>query len=237
MSAQINVPVLINGELVDPKTAAVSVWDVTFQRGDGLFDIVWVERNSEGKLVLIGLDLHFVRIFRSAKQIMYEIDQSREVLEQWMRKIAELGGPGKIRILFTRGVMDSVTEMNELSIAPKSVIMLWHPIPQYNQTEDLLPLEYAWSCYQSKSCHSTKWISYASNMLMTRMAMKEGFHDALLMTPDGYLLEGPTFSINFIKNGEIYTPSVEQMNILPSITTVIVMTLLYELGYKIHIGK
>lgn len=234
MSVQ-KIPVLVNGELLDPKTAAVSVWDTTLQRGDGLFEMIYVKRNAEGKLVFVGLDLHFARIFRSAKQIMYQVDQSRDVLEQWMRKLAELGGTGKIRILFTRGVEDGKTEMKEF--APKSVIMLWHPVPQYKDREELLPLEYPWSCYPSKTCQTTKWMSYASNMLMTRIAEKEEFTDALLMTPDGYLLEGPTFSINFIKNGEIYTPSVKQMNILPSITTAIVLTLLHNKGYKTHIGK
>ena len=226
-------PVLINGEFQSPKTAAVSVWDTTLQRGDGIFDIICVERSEEGRIVLVGLDLHFVRLFRSAEQVLYKIEQSREQLEGWMRKVADLGGPGKIRIMFTRGG----TEDSGGETTPPRVIILWHPKSQYKVPGDLLPLEYPWSCDRSKELSSIKWMSYAPNILMTRIAEKRGFEDALLTSHEGYVLEGPTFSVGWLKNGNIFLPSVKEMNILPSITTAIAMTLFHNLGFKITIGK
>ncbi|KAI6652189.1 hypothetical protein LOD99_7207 [Oopsacas minuta] len=230
-------PVLVNGELVDANTAAISVWDLTVQRGDGFFDIIYVDKNAEGKILLVGLDLHFVRMFRCAEQMLYKIEQSREQLEQWMRKIAELGGPGKIRMLFTRGMLEDNPGVDGSKFAPKSVIILWHPHTKYKIPGTLLPMEFPWSCYHSNTSGAMKWMSYGPNMLMTRMAVKEGYNDALLTSHDGHVLEGPTFSIIWLKNGEIFTSSVKQMKILPSITATIVMTILQNIGYKINIGK
>ena len=225
---------LINGEFVDPQKATVSVWDTTMQRGDGLFDIISVDRNEAGGIVLLGLDLHFVRMFLCAEQVMYKIEQSREQLEGWMRKVAELGGPGKIRVMLTRGgTVDSGCAENTDPL----VIMLWHPKSKYKIPGALLPLEYPWSCDRSKELGGIKWLSYAPNMLMTRLAEKRGFEDALLTTHDGYVLEGPTFSVGWLKNGNIFLPSVKQMKILPSVTTAVAMTILYNSGFKIIIGK
>ena len=228
-SGATNRPVLINGEFVDPNRATVSVWDSSLQRGDGFFEIICVERNEEDRIVLVGLDLHLMRLFRSAKRTLFNIEQSKEQLEGWIRKVAELGGPGKIRIMFTRGGTEDNT--------PPCVIILWHPMSQYKVPGDLLPLEYPWSCDKSKEIGPIKWLSYAPNMLMTRMAEKRGFEDALLTTHEGYVLEGPTFSVGWLKNGEIFLPSVKEMNILPSITTAIAMTLFHNLGFKINIGR
>ena len=234
-------PVLINGEIVNPKTAAISIWDVTIQRGDGLFEIIAIERSGEGKLLLVGLDLHFVRLFRCAKQLLLDIKQTETELESWLRKAAELGGPGKLRVLVTRGgTQDSISHMGAVDIndiAPPKVIIIWQEVDNYNIPEGLLPVEYPWNCSKSEVHSTIKWLSYASNMLMTRTAVKAGFDDALLMTEDGVVLEGPTFSVCWIKNGEIFTPSVKETKILPSITMAITMTAMHNAGYNINVGR
>jgi branched-chain amino acid aminotransferase len=67
-----------------------------------------------------------------------------------------------------------------------------------------------------------KTISYAPNLAASRQAGVAGFDDALLISDDAIVLEGPTFSVGWIQGGTIYTPSLE-LGILASITRRVVM--------------
>jgi branched-chain amino acid aminotransferase len=69
-----------------------------------------------------------------------------------------------------------------------------------------------------------KSLSYAANMLASRLARERGADEALLVTPHGRVLEAPTSSIFWIKDGDIITPPLSE-HILASITRALVMEL------------
>ncbi len=54
-------------------------------------------------------------------------------------------------------------------------------------------------------------------MLATRLAKERGFDEALLVTPHGRVLEGPTMSLFYVLDGELWTPPLDD-HILDSIT-------------------
>ncbi|MGH2897690.1 MAG: aminotransferase class IV, partial [Solirubrobacteraceae bacterium] len=62
-----------------------------------------------------------------------------------------------------------------------------------------------------------KSLSYAANMLATRLAREQGSDEALLVTPHGRVLEGPTTSFFYVLDGALHTPPLED-RILDSIT-------------------
>jgi branched-chain amino acid aminotransferase len=62
-----------------------------------------------------------------------------------------------------------------------------------------------------------KTLSYAGNMLAGRLARERGFDEALLVTPHGRVLEGPTWTFFWAAGGRLMTPPLED-RILDSIT-------------------
>ena len=62
-----------------------------------------------------------------------------------------------------------------------------------------------------------KSLSYAANMLATRLAREQGADEALLVTPHGRVLEGPTTSFFYVLDGALCTPPLSD-RILDSIT-------------------
>jgi branched-chain amino acid aminotransferase len=62
-----------------------------------------------------------------------------------------------------------------------------------------------------------KTISYAANMLAGRLAKEQGADEALLVTPHGRVLEGPTWSFFWVAGGRLHTPPLSD-GILDSIT-------------------
>jgi branched-chain amino acid aminotransferase len=69
----------------------------------------------------------------------------------------------------------------------------------------------------SRILDGLKTLSYAGNMLATRLAQERGFDEALLVTPHGRVLEGPTWSFFWVRDGALLTPPLED-RILASIT-------------------
>jgi branched-chain amino acid aminotransferase len=67
-----------------------------------------------------------------------------------------------------------------------------------------------------------KSLSYAANMLAGRLAREQGFDEALLVTPHGRVLEGPTSSIFYVTDGRLLTPPLDE-HILASITRALVI--------------
>ena len=61
-------------------------------------------------------------------------------------------------------------------------------------------------------------------MLASRLAREHGFDEALLVTPHGRVLEAPTSSIFWVKDGEVLTPPLDD-HILASITRALVIEL------------
>jgi branched-chain amino acid aminotransferase len=67
-----------------------------------------------------------------------------------------------------------------------------------------------------------KSLSYAANMLATRLARERGFDEALLISPHGRVLELPTASLFYVCDGAVRTPPLSD-HILDSITRRIVV--------------
>jgi branched-chain amino acid aminotransferase len=74
----------------------------------------------------------------------------------------------------------------------------------------------------SRVLDGVKSLSYAANMLSSRLARERGFDEALLVTPHGNVLEAPTASLFWVKDGQLLTPPLES-HILASITRARVM--------------
>jgi branched-chain amino acid aminotransferase len=70
--------------------------------------------------------------------------------------------------------------------------------------------------------NGVKSLSYAANMLASRRAIAAGYDEALLVRSDGVVLEGPTCSIFWVRDGRLQTPALET-GILASITRRVIL--------------
>jgi branched-chain amino acid aminotransferase len=82
----------------------------------------------------------------------------------------------------------------------------------------LLPVTYN----PSVMLNGVKSLSYAANMAASRQALAAGYDEALLVRSDGVVLEGPTCSIFWVRDGRLRTPALET-GILASITRRVIM--------------
>jgi len=125
--------------------------------------------------------------------------------------IEQRGGPfdGALRILVTRGGRR---------------LLLTEPLPGSSSAESIRLGVVTYS--PTRVLDGVKSLSYAGNMLASRLARERGFDEALLVTPHGRVLEAPTSSIFWVdERGTVCTPPLDE-HILASITRDRVLKLL-----------
>jgi branched-chain amino acid aminotransferase len=184
----------VDGRVTPTAEAMVPLKDDGLYRGDGAFEVI---RLYEGRP--FALADHLDRLERSAAAIQLEFD--RPALEREIDALlADAGGPdGQLRLIVTRGGRR---------------IAAVEPIPDHGETLDLGTVTYC----PSVILNGVKSLSYAANMQATRLAQAQGAGEAVLVTPDGTVLEPPTSAIFWVSpQGTLRTPALD-VGVLESIT-------------------
>jgi branched-subunit amino acid aminotransferase/4-amino-4-deoxychorismate lyase len=194
----------VDGRMSAAADASIPATDEGLLRGDGAFEVVRVYAGRP-----FALADHLDRLERSAEGLRFEQAAPRAELE---REIPDLltarggGFDGLLRVVLTRGGRR---------------LLLTEALPPGPARARLGIVTYA----PTRVLDGIKSLSYAANMLASRIARERGFDEALLVTPHGRVLEAPTASIFWIdEQGALLTPPLDD-HILASITRERVMRL------------
>jgi branched-chain amino acid aminotransferase len=184
----------VNGEVGPTAAATVPMKDDGLYRGDGAFEVIRLYGGKPFALVD-----HLDRLGRSAAAIELEFD--RAALEREIEGLLVRAGAvdGQLRLIVTRGGRR---------------IAATEPIPDHDETLTLATVTYQ----PTVILNGVKSLSYAANMQAGRLAKGRGADEAVLVRPDGTVLEPPTSAIFWVSaGGELRTPALSD-GVLESIT-------------------
>ncbi len=215
-----NLPLLlIDGEWVDPLAPAVAAVDLGLIRGIGVFEAVRVHDT-----VPFALDRHLDRLARSAAANGTPL-VDRPDLEHWCRQVAAAAGDGVLRIVATPG--------SPYGSPPRTVI-IGEPVPEVHDTYRFAVVAAPWHPAGAVwPLAGAKTISYGPNMAATEEAKARGYDDAILVSREGIVLEGPTSSVGWVSDGAIVLPDLS-LGVLDSITRQVALELADALGIPHH---
>ena len=190
----------VDGSITLASQAKIPATDEGLLRGDGAFEVI---RVYDGRPY--AFEQHLQRLERSALNLRLPLDLEA-VRADANRLLAHAGaGPDHelLRIVVTRSGRR---------------LLLTEPLPVIPERIRLATVTYS----PTRVLDGVKSLSYAANMLASRLARERGADEALLVTPHGRALEAPTSSIFWISEGAIRTPPLSE-HILASITRALVI--------------
>jgi branched-chain amino acid aminotransferase len=184
----------LDGEIMPVGEAAISITDDGFIRGDGAFEML---KLYDGRP--FALPDHLDRLDRSAEGIFLEWDRGAFEGEIDELLDANRQHDGELRLVLTRGG-------RRLAII--------EPPHAFDHGLTLSSVQYQPTIVLT----GLKTLSYEANMTATRIAKRDGADEALLVGPDGDVMEAPTSTIFWVDGaGALHTPSLGA-GILASIT-------------------
>jgi branched-chain amino acid aminotransferase len=226
----------MNGELVDWADARIHVGSHGLHYGTGVFEGIRCYDTERGPAVFRLAD-HLKRFENSAKLLYMELPYSIEELrtacfdsiaacglsECYLRPIAFYG----------YGELGVHTGGN-----PVDVVIMCFPWGAYlgedGQRDGIRVMTSSWRRVGPNTIpHAAKATGvYLNSMLATHEARRAGYDEAMMLTEDGKVADGPGETIFMVKDGTVFTPDLSA-SILPGITRDTIIQIGQDLGYTV----
>ncbi|MGE0324617.1 MAG: aminotransferase class IV [Polyangiaceae bacterium] len=230
--------VSIDGNIVAPADAKVSVFDRGFLYGDSVFETI---RTYEGKPY--ALDEHLARLARSAERVAIELPVTVGQLHQQVQDVVTASGNAEsyIRLMVTRG-SGELGLAPDLAVSPLVVILVTslHAPPAEAYSEGIAVISHhTRRATDSTLAEGAKVGNYLASVLAMKEAKARGAAEALILDADGHVVEGATSNLFLFWRDAQGTPVLvtppESSGILPGITRAGVLEVAREQGIQVEL--
>ncbi|MFN0092464.1 MAG: branched-chain amino acid transaminase [Acidimicrobiales bacterium] len=229
--------VWMDGELVDWADAKVHILTHSLHYGNGVFEGIRAYETKSGTAIF-RLTPHMKRLFNSAKIFYLDIPFSQETLTQACKDVVKVNGLPAcyIRPIVYLGYGEM--GLNPLPCPVQVAIAVW-PWGAYLGEEGLKNgvrlMISSWQRHDPNAVPpAAKGTGMYINSQMAKVqAVKAGYDEAILLSPQGYVSECTGENIFIVKNDKIFTPPVSA-GALEGITQDSVFTIAQDLGIDIE---
>lgn len=226
----------MDGELIDWRDAKVHVLTHTLHYGCGAFEGVRAYLTERGTAIF-RLQEHTERLFNSAKILRMKIPFSMDEVNEAQRAVVRANGlqSGYIRPLIWIG-------SEKLGVSPKGnrvhlMVAAWAWGAYLGEEGMKRGIRVKTSSYTRHHVNITmtqaKTVSNYTNSILANMeATDDGYDEALLLDPAGFVSEGAGENLFIVKGGVIYTPDLSA-GALNGITRNTVLHIARDLGLEV----
>lgn len=224
-----------DGKLVPWREATTHVLTHSLHYGMGVFEGVRAYKTAKGTAIF-RLQDHTERLFNSAHIFQMAMPWDRETLNEAQKEVIRANNleSGYLRPLAFYG-------SEKLGVSPKGakvhvVIAAW-PWGAYLGAEGLeRGIRVKTSSFTRHHVNISMVRAkasghYINSILANNEATNDGYDEALLLDPEGYVSEGAGENIFIVKKGKLYTPDLTSC--LEGITRATVLQLAAELGLQV----
>ena len=233
--------VWVGGGLVEAGKAAVSVLDRGLLYGDGLYETVRVYSG-----VPFLLDEH-IRRLRDGAAVLRMPDPPAEFISSAVDSVIRANSlqEAYLRLTLTRGIRPD--DWSRLEPCSPLLIVMARPLPPRDWGDGFALALSPFRVDPASPLRGVKHTGIVPKILARRIAAGQGCEDALLLTPDGAVGEASAASIFWVRDGTLFTPSLE-CGILDGITRMLVLRVagrvgipaeegVYPLGHLLEAGE
>ena len=221
--------VSINGRLVAPDQAFISIFGSGFLQGVGLFETM----TARGGRVF-RLDRHLARLANSAHALAWNVSPDPATLAEQVRQTVAASrlGEARVRLTVTTGTLRPLDEgppqlTQVITVAPRQT----HDAALYQKGVTVAYAAARQCRHDITAGHKTT--SYFARLAALRGAHALGAFEAIWLTPENRVAEGSISSLFLVVDDELLTAPLDTP-VLPGISRAAIMELAVELGIPVR---
>jgi len=214
------IAISIDGALVAPEQASISVLDRGLLHGDGCFEVL---RTWDG--APRDLPAHLDRLYETARFLELAAIERPRLAEAVERTLAAAGpGEHRIRIVLTRGPGQLAARLGALG--PGRAIVIVEPLPPQPAALTLAVVDWP---LPARPQRGHKTLAYLDALIARELARAAGADEAIRLDAGGDAVEGATCNLFAVAGGEVVTPPVDR-GALPGIVRARVLAICAQGG-------
>ncbi len=200
----------MDGEFVDWDKANVHVLTHTLHYGLGVFEGIRCYKTSKGSAIF-RLEDHTKRLFDSAKIVGIEIPFTQDEINEAIKETVRVNGFKECYIRALVFLGDDKRGLNSIGCKVRVAIAAW-PWGAYLGEEALskgINVKVSSFNRHHPNVFMTKAKvcgAYVNSIMAKTEAIKEGYDEAVLLDPYGYVAEGSGENIFLVRHGQLKTP-------------------------------
>src|SRR4051794_14735191 len=227
----------MNGELVDWADAKIHVGTHGLHYGTGVFEGIRCYLTERGPAIF-RLGEHMQRFLESARLLYMDVPYTLAELNAAVLETVAVNGLDECYI---RPI--SYVGYGELGVDPRDnpidvAVMAWPWGAYLGEDSAKYGITAKVSSWKRVGPNTIPHVAkatgiYLNSMLATTEAKRAGYQEAILLTDEGMVADGPGESIFVVKNGVISTPDLSA-SILTGVTRDSVIQIAADLGYEVR---
>lgn len=228
----------MDGAMVDWRDAKIHVLTHTLHYGMGVFEGVRAYETHDGRTAIFRLHDHTRRLLNSAKIFQLEIPYSMEELVQAQKQVIK---DNKLKSAYLRPLIWVGSEKLGIAATGNTVhtsVSAWHWGAYLGEEGLSKGIRVKTSSYTHHlpnvtMCKAKAVSNYPVSIMSNQEVVKNGYDEAILMDPQGFVCQGSGENLFLVNNGELHTPDLSG-GALDGITRRTIIEFAQDLGIKVH---
>ena len=193
--------VFLNGQIIKEEEAKISISDLSYQFGYGLFETIKCEHG-----IPLFFEDHYKRLTHSAKELDMPFPVEQEKVKKWVKEVLNANKltQARIKIIISKRLEDKF-----------NVLIMASPLEKLPGSYSLLA--YTLSRDSKSASFRHKTTSRADSYVAYKKALENDCNDALYMNEKNELIECTRANIFLVMEDKIITPLLES-GILSGVT-------------------
>lgn len=209
--------VFLNGQIIKEEDAKISISDLSYQFGYGLFETIRCEQG-----VPLFFEAHFKRLTQSAREILMPFPASMDEVRNWVKDtlIANQLKTARVKIIISKRLEDKFNVL--ILVSP-----LEHTVSSYSLCTKILSRD------RDSISFKHKTTSRADSYVAYKTALAAGFNDVLYLNEKNELIECTRANIFLVLEDKIITPLLEA-GILSGVTREKIIEIAKSEGFTVE---
>ena len=225
-----------DGELVPWREATTHVLTYTLHYGAGVFEGVRAYNTPKGTAIF-RLEEHTKRLFNSAKILGMKIPFTPEQVSEAQLEVLRANKlkEAYLRPMVFYGAEGMGLRADNLKTHLIVAAWTWGAYLGADNVERGIRVKtssYSRQHVNASLCRAKANANYLTSMLALNEALRDGYDEAVMLDPDGFIAEGSAENIFLVQDGALHTPDITSA--LDGITRRTVMQLASDMGIPVY---